>query len=82
MPFYPVERNANAASKVLSLKSSLVSALVESRQIQLESAEMTEIQIQTHYGFGGTQAEWLVTIDGVVTALEAAAIENYISQLG
>ena len=80
--FFVIDRNANSANKVMGLKSSLVASLVEARQIQRESAEMTEAQIQSHYGFSGTEAQWNTTINGVVTALEAQAVENYISQLG
>ena len=80
--FFVIDRNANSSNKVLGLKSSLVASLVEARQVQRESGQMTEAQIQAHYGFSGTEAQWNTTIDGVVTALEAAAVENYISQLG
>jgi hypothetical protein len=82
MAFFQIDRNADSANKVLSLKSALVSALVEAEQVQRESSEMTEVQVQIHYGFSGTQTQWNTTINGVVTALGAAAIENYISQLG
>ena len=80
--FFVIDRNANSANNVMSLKSSLVASLNTALQIQRESGEMTEAQIQSHYGFSGTQAQWDATINGVVTALEAAAVENYISQLG
>lgn len=82
MAFFPIDRNANSANNVLSLKSTLVASLNTALQIQRESVEMTEVQILAHYGFGGTQAQWNTTINGVVTALQAAAIENCISQLG
>ena len=82
MSFFPINRDANGASNVLNLKSNLVGALVVAQQMQRESGEMTEVQIQSHYGFGGTQAQWNNTINGVVTALQAAAVENYMSQLG
>ena len=82
MAFFVINRSANSAHKVLSLKSALVSSLDEALQIQRESVEMTEAQIQAHYGFTGTQTQWNTTINGVVTALQAAAVENYISQLG
>ena len=81
MAFFQIDRNANAANNVLELKSVLTRSLFVAEQIQRESDEMTELQIQTHYGFSGTQAAWLVTIGGVVTALNAVAVENYISQL-
>ena len=82
MAFFQIARNANAANNVLELKSVLTRSLFVAEQIQRESDEMTELQIQTHYGFSGTQAAWLATISGVVAALNAAAVENYISQLG
>lgn len=80
--FFQIDRNANSANNVMQLKSALVSSLNTALQIQRESAEMTEVQIQDHYGFSGTQAQWTTTINGVVTALQATAVDNYISQLG
>lgn len=80
--FFQIDRNANSANNVMQLKSALVSSLNTALQIQRESAEMTEVQIQDHYGFSGTQAQWTTTINGVVTALQVTAVDNYISQLG
>ena len=82
MAFFVIDRNANAAQLPLNGKSTLVSARNNFEQMQRESAEMTEAQIQSHYGFPGTAAQWNVTIDGIVTALNVAAVDNYISQLG
>ena len=50
MAFYPIDRNANSAQNVLNGKSSLVASLNTFLQIQRESAEMTEVQVQSHYG--------------------------------
>jgi hypothetical protein len=83
MAFFPVDRNANASNNVLEMKSILVRGIAVAEQLQRESAEMTEAQIQAQYGLTGlTQAAWNTTINGLVTALQAAAVENYISQLG
>lgn len=82
MAFFPIDRNANSANNVLELKSVLVRALTVSEQLQRESGEMTEAQMQAQYGITATQAQWNATINGVVTALEAAAVDNFISQLG
>jgi hypothetical protein len=83
MAFFPIDRNANAANNVLELKSVLVRAIAVAEQLQRESAEMTEAQMQAQYGLTGlTQAQWNTTINGLVTALAATAVDNYISQLG
>ena len=80
--FFPINRNANNANNILELKSVLVRALTVAEQLQRESGEMTEAQMQAQYGIDATQAQWDTTINGVVTALQATAVENYISQLG
>ena len=80
--FFPINRAADGAVNVFNLKSPLIRALDVASQIQRESAEMTEAQIQAHYGFDGTQTQWNATINGVVTALGATAVQNFISQLG
>jgi hypothetical protein len=82
MAYYELSPSAPGRQTPLGLKANLVSALNAAKQIQRESAEMTETQIQSHFGFSGTQAAWNATIDGVVTALEAAAVDNLISQIG
>lgn len=80
--FFPINRNANSANNLLELKSVLVRALTVAEQLQRESGEMTEAQMQAQYGITATQAQWDATVDGVVTALGATAVQNFISQLG
>lgn len=82
MAFFPIDRNANSANNVLELKSILVRALAVSEQLQRETAEMTEAQMQAQYGITATQAQWNGVLNGVVTAIQAAAIDTYISSLG
>jgi hypothetical protein len=85
MAFFPVDRNANGARNVLASKSALVSALAEFDQLKAMSDEMTQAQIESYFGLevgAITLAAWKTTVNGVVTALEAAAVENFISQLG
>ena len=82
MAFFPIDRNANSSNNVLELKSILVRGLAVAEQLQRESAEMTEAQMQAQYGITATTAEWNGVLNGVVTAMQAAAIETYISSLG
>ena len=83
MAFNEINRNSPAANNVLELKSVLVRAVALSEQLQREAAELNDAQIGTHYGVPViTQAQWATTIDGIVTALNVAAVDNYISQLG
>ena len=82
MAHFALSASAPQRTDALGLKSNLVTALNIALQIQRETLEMTEAQIQTQYGFSGSQAVWQTTINGIVTALQAAAVTNYISKLG
>jgi flagellar hook-basal body complex protein FliE len=82
MAFFPIDRNANSSNNVLEMKSILVRGLAVAEQMQRESGEMTEAQMQAQYGITATTAEWNGVLNGVVTAMQAAAIETYISSLG
>ena len=83
MAFNEINRNAPAANNVLELKSVLVRAVALSEQLQREAAEVDDAQISSHYGVPViTGAQWATTINGIVTALDVAAVDNYISQLG
>ena len=82
MTYFALSASAPQRTNALGLKSNLVTALNIALQVQRETSEMTEVQIQDQYGFSGTQAQWTATINGIVTALQATAIENFISQIG
>jgi len=82
MAFFPIDRNAPASNNVLEMKSILVRGIAVAEQMQKETAQMTEIQMQAQYGITATTAQWDAVLDGVVTALQAAAVETYISSLG
>jgi hypothetical protein len=84
MAFFQIDRNANSANNVIQLKSALIQALATAQQIQRETANMTQAQVESHYGLPPELliATWGTTVDGVVTSLEVAAVDNYISQLG
>ena len=82
MAFFPIDRNANSSNNVLEMKSILVRGIAVAEQMQKETAQMTEIQMQTQYGITATAAQWDSVLSGVVTALQAAAVETYISSLG
>ena len=83
MAFNEINRNAPAANNVLELKSVLVRAVQLSEQLQREAAEVNDAQISSHYGVPNvTGAQWTVTINVIVTALDVAAVNNYISHLG
>jgi len=82
MAFFPIDRNAAASNNVLEMKSILVRGLAVAEQMQRETAQMTEIQMQAQYGITATTAQWNGVLNGVVTALQAAAVETYISSLG
>ena len=83
MAFNEINRNAPAANNVLELKSVLARAVALSEQLQREAAEVDDAQISAHYGVPVvTGAQWTTTINGIVTAVNATAVLNYISQLG
>jgi len=82
MAFFPVDRNAAASNNVIELKSILVRGLAVAEQMQRETDQMTEAQMQAQFGITATSAQWDAVLDGVVLAMQAAAIETYISSLG
>ena len=85
MSFFPVNRNAAASNNVLELKSILVRGIAVAEQMQRETAQMTEAQMQSQYGITATSAQWDAVLDGVVLALqdvETGSVETYISSLG
>ena len=85
MSFFPVNRNAPASNNVLELKSILVRGIAVAEQMQRETAQMTEAQMQSQYGITATSVQWDAVLDGVVLALqdvETGSVETYISSLG
>ena len=82
MAFFPINRNANSSNNVLEMKSILVRGIAVAEQMQKETAQMTEAQMQAQYGITATTAQWNSVLNGVVTALQATAVETYISSLG
>ena len=88
MSFFPVNRNAPASNNVLELKSILVRGIAVAEQMQRETAQMTEAQMQSQYGITATAAQWDAVLSGteqdpgVVLILQMAAVETYISSLG
>ena len=67
---------------VLQLKANLVQAKAIVTQIQREKGNMTEAQVQSRYGFTGTQAQFDSVIDGAAAALADPAILQIVSNVG
>lgn len=67
---------------VLQLKANLVQAKALVTQIQREKGNMTQAQVQSRYGFSGTQAQFDAVIDGAAAAASSAAVLQIISNVG
>jgi hypothetical protein len=82
MAYFELNPNAVKRQDVLALKAHLLAAKNSVEQLKREKDTMTEEQIQALFGFGGTEAQFDATIDGVWTALSDAAVLNMISNVG
>lgn len=84
MAFFELNYSAQQAQELRALKQSLITAINLSANIKRQMEQMTHAQQQSQFGIPAelSEAAFESTINDVVTALDAPAIQNLISQMG
>ena len=82
MAFFIINTNATGARDLRSLISYLVNGQDTAEKLATMIGNMSDAQVQSYFGFTGTKSDLQTTINGVVTALDVAAVDNLTGKVG